>query len=86
MISLNDLGMRFGGQRLFEGVRWQLSAGGPGCRGRLFHIQYLRQAVRCQRTTVSGCTITSGERQPGQYLESHDQKRRSAGFVRVRAR
>ena len=28
MISLNDLGMRFGGQRLFEGVRWQLSAGG----------------------------------------------------------
>ena len=28
MISLNDLAMRFGGQRLFEGVRWQLSAGG----------------------------------------------------------
>ena len=28
MISLNDLGMRFGGQRLFEGVRWQLNAGG----------------------------------------------------------
>ena len=41
---------------------------------------------RCQRMTVSGCTITRVERQPGQYRESHDQKRRSAGFVRVRAR
>ena len=43
-------------------------------------------AVRCQRVTVSGCTITRVERQPGQYRESDDQKRRSAGFVRVRAR
>ena len=56
------------------------------CRARLFHVQYPRHAGRCQRMTVSGCTITRVERQPGQYRESHDQKRRSAGFVRVRAR
>ena len=61
-------------------------AGRPGCRARLFHVQYPRYAVRCQRMTVSGCTITRVERRPGQYRESHDQKRRSAGFVRVRAR
>ena len=58
----------------------------PGCRARLFHVQYSRHAVRCQRMTVSGCTITRVEGEPGQYRESHDQKRRSAGFVRVRAR
>ena len=28
MISLSDLGMAFGGQQLYEGVRWQLRAGG----------------------------------------------------------
>ena len=63
-----------------------LIGGRPGCGARLFHVQYPRHAVRCQRMTVSGRTITRVERQPGQYRESHDQKRRSAGFVRVRAR
>ena len=55
--------------------------GRPGCRARRFHVQYPRHAVRCQRMTVSGGTITRVERQPGQYRERHDQKRRSAGFV-----
>ena len=44
-----------------------LIGGRPGCRARLFHIQYPRHAVRCQRMTVSGCSITRVERQPGQY-------------------
>ena len=59
-----------------------LIRGRPWCRARRFHVQYARHAVRCQRMTVSGCTITRVECQPDQYPESHDQKRRSAGCVR----
>ena len=56
----------------------------PGCRARLFHVQYPRHAVRCQRMTVSGCTITRVERQPGQYRESHDPEE-TVGWLRSSA-
>src|SRR6266576_756627 len=37
--------------------------GGPS-RWRLFHFQYSRNPLRCQAMTVSGFTISNGDRQP----------------------
>jgi hypothetical protein len=39
-----------------------------------------RQALRCHRTTVSGCTMTRVLRQPDQRRESQDQNRRSVAL------
>ena len=50
---------------------------------RHFQVQYRRQAVRCQRMTVSGWTRITADCQRDQSLERNDQNRRSAGSRRV---
>ena len=53
------------------------TAGRPGFPERLSCAQCSRNFLRRQAITVSGRTITSASRQPGQTPESHDQKIRS---------
>jgi hypothetical protein len=44
---------------------------------REIHFQYSSNPARCQRTTVSGCTITSAPFHPGQSWRNRTQKTRS---------
>ena len=53
--------------------------GRPGFPALDFHRQYSLNPMRCQLMTVSGCTMTSVERQFGQSRERHTQKARSRG-------
>jgi len=55
-----------------------------GVRGRDFHLQNRRNPVRCQRTTVSGLTMTSTSAQRDQRRDRTSQKARSA--MRMRGR
>src|SRR4051794_7089964 len=62
--------MRGAPQPGFSLLMWRMrsrtsrgTAGRPGLPLRIFHVQKRRNALRCQRTTVSGLTITSDERQ-----------------------
>ena len=55
-----------------------LIAGRPGSP-RLSRPQCVRNRVRCQASTVAGCTKTRTSRQRAQRRASHDQKIRSQG-------
>jgi len=80
--------MRMLPQRGFSRARRQTSSctsrgirGLPGVRRcLLLQLQYCRQAVCCQRITVSGRTSARADCHPGHIRESQDQNRRSAGW------
>src|ERR1700674_586447 len=58
--------------RLIRRIRSRMSretAGRPLFPLLIFHDQNIRNALRCQATTVSGLTTTSAERQPDQARE-----------------
>src|SRR4029077_6770738 len=55
--------------RLMRLIRFLMSdgtEGRPGPRGRDFQDQNARKPSRCQRTTVSGLTITTASKEPDQ--------------------
>ena len=60
-------------------MRSRTSRATPGlpCFLRDFHRQYSLKPCRCHRSTVSGWTRVSADRQPGQSLDSQTQKIRS---------
>ena len=58
--------------------------GRPGLRRRLFHAQYRLNPQRCQRTTVSGFTMTRTLSQSVQILRNSTQNPRSTFESRVR--
>ena len=80
--------MRILPQRGFSRARRRTSSctsrgirGLPGVRRcLLLQLQYCRQAVYCQRITVSGRTSARADCHPGHIRESQDQNRRSAGW------
>lgn len=71
----------------YEQIRSRTSRGTAGRSGlplRIFHVQKIRNALRCQATTVSGFTITSPDRQSVQTRESQTHNSRSAAYNRGR--
>ena len=57
---------------LMRRMRSRISDATSGLPGRCrdFLVQYQVKALRCQRTTVSGCTIVQAGRQPDQQRDS----------------
>ena len=49
----------------------RVTPGRPGLRRQLFHAQYRLNPQRCQRTTVSGFTMTRTLSQSVQILQQH---------------
>jgi hypothetical protein len=64
---------------LMRRMRSRISAATSGLPGRCrdFLVQYQARALRCQRTTVSGCTICRQGRQPDQQRDSRTHNHRS---------
>ncbi len=52
----------------------------PSLPRRIFQVQNMRNALRCQASNVSGLTITSAERHAAQTRESPIHNRRSELF------
>src|SRR5688572_18368472 len=60
------------------------NAGRPLLPLRIFHVQNIRNALRCHATTVSALTMTREYRQSDQTRESQIHRSRSLGFNRER--
>lgn len=74
---------QLGFSRLMSRIRSQTSrgtAGRPGLPLRIFPVQKIRNALRCQATTVSGFTITSPDRRS---VRTRERQPTTAGQLRT---